>query len=607
LPGVRKVVVTQSALHQTVAETPAVGEQWLREPGGERLLALTRDDALIQSLEAVAPDGTLSVVGNEPELTARLLGDIAGVAILDAAATQTPLAELTTRLRAQFPDLVLIVAGGLADQAAISAQVTAGTVYRFLHKPVSVQRVKLFVDAARKRHDVEHAATGTFSTLQLKPESAWWPGKKAIWVGAGVGLAAAAAVAIVVLSSSQREPAPRAARADAAAQRASLAARVNALLERADSAFNQGELTTPPGESAADLYQQALHTDAQNARAQAGIARVCDALLTGAEQALLAGQLDEAQRLTDAAHGLAPELVRVAFLDAQIAKERERAHPPPPPARPATAAATANAPETPAAVAPGLHKAADSALQQARAALQAGALDDTDRLLRAAADAGADADELAPLQREVQTARIAAKAALMTRLYSEFTARLVQGRLLGPAGDSARFYLDQLTAADPVHPSTVLAREALAARMLTEARAALTHSDLKGAQDFLTEARALGALAAEATNVEQAIATARSEPTAPVLAEAGELQRTRYVAPEYPDVAEKLGRKGLVELEFIVRADGSVANVTVVHAEPAGVFDAAAVKAVRQWRYRPVLRDGHAVEQRARLRINFAP
>jgi TonB family protein len=45
--------------------------------------------------------------------------------------------------------------------------------------------------------------------------------------------------------------------------------------------------------------------------------------------------------------------------------------------------------------------------------------------------------------------------------------------------------------------------------------------------------------------------------------------------------------------------------VTVTHAEPAAVFDRAAISAVSQWRYQPVLREGQAVSQRARLRLTF--
>jgi TonB family protein len=43
----------------------------------------------------------------------------------------------------------------------------------------------------------------------------------------------------------------------------------------------------------------------------------------------------------------------------------------------------------------------------------------------------------------------------------------------------------------------------------------------------------------------------------------------------------------------------------VLKSRPAGVFDASAVAAVRQWRYRPLARDGVPVSEHARLRLNF--
>src|SRR6516165_3050791 len=140
---------------------------------GESLIVLTRDDSLMQTLQAVAPEHALSMVADESELSARLLDGPIGVAILDAAALTSAIATLAERLRAQFPDLVLVVAGGSEDQAAVAPLVTNGTVYRFLHKPLSAQRVKLFVDAAWRRHDVEHAATGNFpKNLHLSPPEA---------------------------------------------------------------------------------------------------------------------------------------------------------------------------------------------------------------------------------------------------------------------------------------------------------------------------------------------------------------------------------------------------------------------------------------------------
>jgi protein TonB len=71
-------------------------------------------------------------------------------------------------------------------------------------------------------------------------------------------------------------------------------------------------------------------------------------------------------------------------------------------------------------------------------------------------------------------------------------------------------------------------------------------------------------------------------------------------------VARQRSIGGWVDLQFVVRTDGSVADISIVGAEPVGIFEQAAMEAVRKWRYRPVIRDGHPIDQRARLRMRFA-
>lgn len=56
-------------------------------------------------------------------------------------------------------------------------------------------------------------------------------------------------------------------------------------------------------------------------------------------------------------------------------------------------------------------------------------------------------------------------------------------------------------------------------------------------------------------------------------------------SPEYPPEAAQRGVEGHVTVEFDVTADGGVDNAEVVESEPAGVFDRAALDAVRRWRY----------------------
>jgi TonB family protein len=55
------------------------------------------------------------------------------------------------------------------------------------------------------------------------------------------------------------------------------------------------------------------------------------------------------------------------------------------------------------------------------------------------------------------------------------------------------------------------------------------------------------------------------------------------VAPDYPAGAQ--GRSGEVVVELNVAADGTVAQARVVEAQPRGLFDQAALDAVRRWRY----------------------
>ena len=74
----------------------------------------------------------------------------------------------------------------------------------------------------------------------------------------------------------------------------------------------------------------------------------------------------------------------------------------------------------------------------------------------------------------------------------------------------------------------------------------------------------------------------------------------------YPEAARKKGIEGWVELAFTVTPNGTVDGVEVRNASPAEVFDEAATRAVRQWRFEPIVRDGQKVAQRAMVRLRFA-
>lgn len=69
------------------------------------------------------------------------------------------------------------------------------------------------------------------------------------------------------------------------------------------------------------------------------------------------------------------------------------------------------------------------------------------------------------------------------------------------------------------------------------------------------------------------------------------------VNPDYPRRALERGIEGWVHVRFTVTAAGTVKDLVVVDAEPKGVFDEAASKAVLRWRYNPRVENGVAVER----------
>jgi len=78
----------------------------------------------------------------------------------------------------------------------------------------------------------------------------------------------------------------------------------------------------------------------------------------------------------------------------------------------------------------------------------------------------------------------------------------------------------------------------------------------------------------------------------------------RQVPPDYPEALQRAGIGGTVEIEFIVDPVGNViAAYPVRPGTPA--LDEAAAAAVRQWKFKPGMRAGRAVNVRMRVPIVF--
>ena len=79
--------------------------------------------------------------------------------------------------------------------------------------------------------------------------------------------------------------------------------------------------------------------------------------------------------------------------------------------------------------------------------------------------------------------------------------------------------------------------------------------------------------------------------------------RTRFVKPDYPEMARQARVTGTVILEIVVGRSGEVESLKVLRSDP--LFDEAAVEAVRQWRYQPALQAGRPVRVYLTVRVEF--
>ena len=78
------------------------------------------------------------------------------------------------------------------------------------------------------------------------------------------------------------------------------------------------------------------------------------------------------------------------------------------------------------------------------------------------------------------------------------------------------------------------------------------------------------------------------------------------VDPDYPERAKQQGIEGWVAVEFTISPAGTVKDARVIGAEPASVFERAALNAIRRWRYSPRLEEGVAVAQAGvQVRLRF--
>jgi TonB family protein len=77
------------------------------------------------------------------------------------------------------------------------------------------------------------------------------------------------------------------------------------------------------------------------------------------------------------------------------------------------------------------------------------------------------------------------------------------------------------------------------------------------------------------------------------------------VPPRYPIEAYKNNISGYVKLKYVVTKEGKTKDITIKEASPKGVFEAAAIQAVEQYRFNPAVKKGQAVNVSVNMPIQF--
>jgi TonB family protein len=243
--------------------------------------------------------------------------------------------------------------------------------------------------------------------------------------------------------------------------------KVDELLEKARLAIRERRYTEPAGDNALIYYRSAVAANAANGEARDGLQRVAGVLAGRFDEALTAGRLDEAAQNFANFKAAAPDDPRGADLGSRLANA-----------------------QISRAVADGNLERAAALLRQAQ---QGGSLP-ADQLAKWKSDLGRHQDD-----------------AKVQRLAGLVQDRIHDGRLVDPAGDSAKYYLRQLLAAYPSSQSTARAQHDLTGAYLRKARDAGIARNSAEAERWLNEARAAGVSAADISAFQHDLAGAQAK------------------------------------------------------------------------------------------------
>jgi DNA-binding response OmpR family regulator len=305
------------------------------------IAVLTDDATLADTIHDAAgashPVATASTLDEAIELAAH---GRCGILITDRLSTPSALRQMTHRLRAAQPALVVVAVGNSGDQGALISLLSAGIVDRLMLKPLTASLAQTVIKSAVQQHrtlqsvttaaplieqpepavalvDLQrHAASdltqvrrevkpspaevvapastvGPATPARLSPPSRPRDIPRPSWIAVAAALLAVAGLMWWI--AGQHKPAidPQAI--------------ITSNLAAAQRAFREGHTLDPRGRSALDYYNTVLALDPANATAHKGIDQIADRFAVEADAAIGHGQVAAAIVALDSIRRVRPE------------------------------------------------------------------------------------------------------------------------------------------------------------------------------------------------------------------------------------------------------------------------------------------------------------
>ena len=79
----------------------------------------------------------------------------------------------------------------------------------------------------------------------------------------------------------------------------------------------------------------------------------------------------------------------------------------------------------------------------------------------------------------------------------------------------------------------------------------------------------------------------------------------KRVEPQYTEAARRARCQGTSVLDVVIKKDGTPDVLGIVRSAECADLDDSAIETLKQWRFKPGTRDGHPVDVRIKIEVNF--